>query len=484
MSQRKSKARGQADTTQDGRTADAAADSSTAAALSYSDAAHSAASAAADSPSALVAASAAPAVPVDPSDPHNLRSWSAWSLFGCLALLTLSGTLKTLTTQLASDHPAKLSASLLIGINYLGQWGFGWASGTRADKKRGDAAETEPTAQLDAAGSLAAAQATAQRARSTHHLLVLIAALDVVGCAFCLAATVLIGSGLYQVLYASILVMIALLSTVLLGYKQTPRQWGCLVVVTGGLWASSAAATAQKASILASSSGSGGGLSQPSSSQPGLSFHCEDYFPSNPWLSPCAHLSPHVLGILLTLLGTWIYALQSVLCELLHTSPTRLRYVSAGEINTMIGRYGLGMSAGVMGAAAAWRGDFYSAQDWNPSRWVSGVPFSDALHIGGVLGVYLLANVFHRAVYWGVVERTGSIFAGLANALRTVAVFLLSAACFCSTQPMQCLTVEKSAAALMVVVGVGAYQMCPKGKQQRTQPPMTTTATAGRAKTA
>lgn len=454
MSQRKSKSR-----TED-KSGSAAATSDNSA-VDSSRAANSHVAAAVDS-----AAAPSPAV-VDPSDPHNLRSWSAWSLFGCLALLTLSGTVKTLTTQLASDHPAKLSASLLIGINYLGQAGFGLVSGSIADKKR-ELAVTETTTHVDAAASFAAAQASAQRSRRTHHLLVLIAALDVVGCAFCLAATVLIGSGLYQVLYASILVMIALLSTVLLGYSQTKRQWACLAMVTAGLWASSAAAAAQKASILAAS-----GLSQPAV-QPGLTFHCEDYFPSSS--SVCAHVSPHVLGIVLTLIGTFIYALQSVLCELLHTSPATLRYVSAGELNTQIGMWGLAMSAGVLAAMAGWRGD--SAQDWHPRHWTTGLSLSDALHILAVLSAYLLANVFHRIVYWSVVERTGSIFAGLANALRTVAVFLLSAACFCASNRMQCLTTQKCAAALIVVAGVVAYQLCPKGTKQTSPPPTT----AGRAK--
>lgn len=510
------------------------------------------------SPSA--AAAAAPAVAeLDLADPHNLRSWSAWALYGCLALLAFSGTCKTLTTQLAASQGATRPASLLlIWINYFGQWAFGaisrvWQNRTAKDVTAASASGSHlslpplaqslsmlasPSGAVNAVASPSSAAASVAARSSTSSLLVLIAVLDVVGCVLCLLATLLIGSGLYQVLYSSILPMTALLSRWILNYRQNKRQWLCLLLVTLGLCASSLSPAASGGGIGGSSAGGVGvdmGASQsvpvvmqplhaqlelaeqqqqqqqpspppqqqqqPNSTEISLTtllrdqlvaqqhsaaehasdatiatslsstdLECPALFPA--WV--CAHISAHTLGILLTLAGTLLYAGQSVLCEALNTSPS-LEHVGAGELNGTIGWYGLVLSSLYI--------VFHTLPHWN--ELVAAPMTSRALSlsdVGAVLGLYLVANVFHRITYWSVVERTGSIFAGLANALRTVLVFLLSGALFCGPEaPGQCLTAHKCYAALLVVAGVVGYQLCPPSAGARRKHTATAAATAAAA---
>jgi hypothetical protein len=404
----------------------------------------------------LVASSSSSAATVDASDPHNLRAWSNWSLYGCLGVLVLSGTLKTLTTQLATNQGAAHTSSLiLIWINYLGQWMFGVISKCiNARKKAHETAVVADAAtpsiksiEMSAAASPSAPLPAASSAYTTQTLLIFIAALDVFGCIFCLLATVLIGSGLYQVLYASILVMIALLSQAILGYKQNTRQWICLILVTLGLWACSLVSNQPTPTTVQELSAINATTTVSSVAHPHAAHACTNYFPS----FVCDYVSLHMLGVILTLIGTFIYAVQSVLCELMNTSPT-LQKVSAGELNGSIGWYGLVMSSVYIA--------LYTIPNWSTLVSEPMAAHSlDWLEVFEVLGLYLLSNLFHRITYWTVVEQTGSIFAGLANALRTVTVFFLSSALFCATNSAQCLTADKTYAAMAVVAGVVCYQL-------------------------
>ena len=136
----------------------------------------------------------------------------------------------------------------------------------------------------------------------------------------------------------------------------------------------------------------------------------------------------------------------------MNTSLTMTK-VPAGELNFKIGWYGLLMSSAYI--------VLYTIPNWGA---LVTQPMKDHqlgwLEVSWVLGLYLIANVFHRMTYWTVVEWTGSIFAGLANALRTVTVFFLSSALFCSdAAPVQCLSTSKTIASMAVVASVVAYQL-------------------------
>lgn len=373
---------------------------------------------------------------IDEFDPHNLRSWSPFALYGCLGILVLSGTLKTLTTQLATDQAATDTSTLiLIWINYFGQWIFGVIS--KFVRKRYDNNNDINRSNPISDKIVDSKHGDHSSTLTSHTLLILIAALDVIGCIFCLVATVMIGSGLYQVLYASILVMTALLSQWILGYKQNRRQWIFLILVTIGLWSCS----------FASHTTTSGGSLLTENSVVNEMDECRKYFP----IGICQYLSLHVIGIVLTLIGTFIYAIQSVLCELMNSRPSLK--VSSGILNGAIGWYGLIMST-------VWI-VVYTIPNWNElvTRPMSAHQLT-LFDVSRVLLLYLLSNVFHRITYWTVVEKTGSIFAGLSNALRTVAVYFLSAWLFCSdTNLKQCATPMKTYAAIGVALAVIMYQL-------------------------
>jgi uncharacterized membrane protein len=382
--------------------------------------------------------------PLDVFDPHHLAEWSRLSLLGMSLLLCLSGSLKTLTTQFATNQRASHTSGLvLIWINYIGQWLFGVVSKAISDRKlrklKQQALKLNGEIELNGTKSADSASPSPGGFYSTHSLLIFIAALDVFGCIVCLVASVLIGSGLYQILYGALLVMIALLSHVILGYRQNKRQWACLIFVTVGLWMT-ALVSKTRSSTAAAASASAKVLPI-----------CTDLFPS----LLCSYVSLHTLGIFLTILGTFVYALQSVLCELMNSNPKHAR-VTAGELNGTIGWYGLLFSTAYV---VLYTLPHYDVLIGAPMR-LNHISFSD---FAAILLLYLLANVFHRMTYWSVVERTGAIFAGLANALRTVAVFFLSSMLFCRESSQQCVTTSKTVASMTVVLGVVAYQLCSSG---------------------
>jgi len=354
-------------------------------------------------------------------------------LYESIILLALSGTLKTLTTQVAAKFPERIPAIGLLIVNYAGQVLFKYVRLT----------SRQPS--LNSTAAAIATPASLLRTSRTRHMLLLMSVLDVVGCALCLEGASLCGAGLYQVLNSSILVMIAVLSRVVLGYRQTRAQWACLLMVTFGLCASALAATKHKDEIALENR-----------------LHSNHPVPSSPF-------STHWVGTALTLLGTLLYALQSVLCELLHvrshqtTNPT-LDKVTSAELNEFIGHYGLLASIAYY---------LCTIINWNyldVSLVLRAVQYEWSLVDSSLVAVmlcYLISNIFHNVTYWRAVERIGPTSTGLANALRTVCVFLLSAACFCRTNQMQCLTTYKCISAFIVVAGVVLFQMCPTEHKTR-----------------
>jgi drug/metabolite transporter (DMT)-like permease len=79
---------------------------------------------------------------------------------------------------------------------------------------------------------------SASAKRTIRYYLIAISLFDVVGSMTSILGTVLLGSGLYQICYSSVLVSSALLSRIILGRVITWTQWIGIITITIGLIAS------------------------------------------------------------------------------------------------------------------------------------------------------------------------------------------------------------------------------------------------------
>ncbi|KAJ3210882.1 hypothetical protein HDU83_002409 [Entophlyctis luteolus] len=71
--------------------------------------------------------------------------------------------------------------------------------------------------------------------------------------------------------------------------------------------------------------------------------------------------------------------------------------------------------------------------------------------------VLILSSLGHSVAYFQLVDTTGGVATGVLQGLRAVGVFVLSDLWFCSVDPGQCFSVAKGAAAVIVVCSVVAF---------------------------
>jgi len=68
-----------------------------------------------------------------------------------------------------------------------------------------------------------------------------------------------------------------------------------------------------------------------------------------------------------------------------------------------------------------------------------------------------LNSFFHNFAFYAIIGQVGAVTFGLLQAVRAVGVFFFSAALFCSTQSIQCLTIPKILSTFVVIIGILAF---------------------------
>ncbi|KAI8852898.1 hypothetical protein BC829DRAFT_47861 [Chytridium lagenaria] len=223
-----------------------------------------------------------------------------------------------------------------------------------------------------------------------------VAAFDVVGNMVLAAGLFLTGSGLYMVIYSSIIVFTALGNRVLLKKVISRRQWVAVVVITVGL------------SITA------------------IGNHAKGHNVA--------------LGILVSLLGTWIHSMVYILNEHLMSnpataSPPRAQCIHVGLYSTLLTLFAILLIS---------------------------IPtlLTMPLLQPSVIAVYtllIIASLGHSISYFDLVESTGGVATGVIQALRAVGVFGLSHVWYCGAHEEQCYSTWKGVATVVVVVGVVGF---------------------------
>ncbi|KAJ1538298.1 hypothetical protein HK405_013947 [Cladochytrium tenue] len=292
---------------------------------------------------------------------------------------------------------------------------------------------------VDRLATLVAARLRAAAAAVDHRALAGLAAVDVASQAIGVAGLFLTGSGLYMVVFSSVIVFTALGNRVLLGRRVSSRQWAAIAVISAGLGLTAVARPPAAASAAAVDLGAPGAVDGSGAA------------------AAAALASRVAAGVGVSLLGTWMHSLCYTLTDyFLAGSPHGGGGGGAGPAPDGVRR------GGNWGARTqcVWVGTY--ASTWTLALMAAvSVPslrrLSPALGRPANLAAYallVLSSLAHSLVYFELVERTGAVATGVLQALRAVAVFAASHAAFCKVDSAQCLTPPKAVAAAIVVGGV------------------------------
>lgn len=219
----------------------------------------------------------------------------------------------------------------------------------------------------------------------------------------------LIGSGIYQVIYSSVVVFTAILSRIFLKKKLTPKQWMSLIVITSGL----------SLSAIGKSGGASGIMG--------------------------------TIGIAMTVFGTICYAIVYVLNERLlkdPNGPTPTQHsVWVGTCSaTIIFFYIL----------------FFVWPTLDMKKSMANAPLYPNSPIFAVVLAYVslvFSHFLHSYLYFVLLGKSGAVTTGVIQSIRAISVFFLSSALYCSDDASQCLTSPKVASCLVVVMGILLYSV-------------------------
>lgn len=315
---------------------------------------------------------------------------------GVAALLfVLSGISSTLLQQaLLSAGAGDAWTSLLPFFNYLGM-ALLWRRRSPAEPRT---ETSSPSSHLSA-------------------LIWACVALDIIGFLIATAAISAAGSGLYQVLYSSVVIFAALASWVV-----RRRALGRIQVVGIALVILGTALTARG----------------------GAGLHGVTTAPT-----------PRALtGVALSLAAAAVYGTVYGLAELASTLPS---YPGPHELASRIGRGVVAVLASYIAVAVLPRRAEVVAR-------IAAVNLLSPAAVMAAFAALSASSAVHSLSYFFLVEARGATATGVMASLRAVGVYALSALLFCPQQPEQCWSAARAGASAVVVVGVLVFCAGAEGK--------------------
>lgn len=228
--------------------------------------------------------------------------------------------------------------------------------------------------------------------------------LDVAGNTLTVVGLTYSGSGIYQVVYSSVVLFGALFSKLLLGKSLNKSQWIGLMTIVLGLSLSALGSTAT-----------------PGNNQ--------------------------TLGIILTLLGTMLYGLSYVAAE---KTLNTIDAPTSSQLQVFSSLVGLGVLFTYFLV--------YVSPNWY--ELFTKPVIEKQGHMPTILLLYLslmFSGLLQNYAYFKIIGSSGAVTTGVLQALRAIAVFVLSSILFCSTDSNQCMNMYKTISAAFVVLGVIYY---------------------------
>ncbi|RMX66607.1 hypothetical protein DD238_005046 [Peronospora effusa] len=239
--------------------------------------------------------------------------------------------------------------------------------------------------------------------------------LDFAGCIFSNVGLSMAGSGLYQVVYSSVICWSALMSRFILKKVVSKGEWYGIALVTFGL-----------AFSALGESGSG------------------------------RDNTLVLMGCFNTLVGAAFYGGNYV------TGEYTLKLAEQPHPKELC----LKIGAACVAIIAVYQSIFV-LPDWDalvtkPIADVNG----NTIHIVSALVAYTLSQLAHGLTYFMMLGSSGAVTTGIMQSLRAVCVFVISSMLYCSRQESQCFDTKRGVATLVVVSGVMFYSWA-KSQQKK-----------------
>jgi drug/metabolite transporter (DMT)-like permease len=232
----------------------------------------------------------------------------------------------------------------------------------------------------------------------------LIAIFEILGNVCSVLGIIYAGSGVYQVVYSSLVVFTAVWARIFLKKHISQEQWCAILTVTIGLSLSA--------------------VGTPTSSD------------SSSWMV--------TMGALFTLAATTLYSFVYILSENILTqknapTPQQLQTLDGVYVAILVTAYLVCYTIPNFETLVL---DEVREADGN---WTWIICTYLALVLSGFL---------HSLTYFRLLGSVGSVSTGILNSLRAISVFGMSALLFCNNHPNQCFTLNKGASAVVVICGV------------------------------
>jgi len=247
--------------------------------------------------------------------------------------------------------------------------------------------------------------------------LIATAVLDWFGSAFRGFGFNLTGSGLFQVIFSSIVIFSGILSYLLLNRKLNSIEWMGILGIAIGL---------------------------------ATSVVGKDISMDSPEV---------VIGSFVVLLSSFSFGLVGVLQEMFLTSSDYA--LDPKTLCVTTGKYGLIITLSYF--------LLYTIPNWN---FVITEPMNSKegtwLHVIIILIILVMSNIARQYSYFNLLGSLGAVGAGVLLSIQAVLVFVISSLLFCSVQSSQCFNFAKGISTCIVVLGVlvKSYGTSLKSKDQ------------------
>ncbi|KAI9476454.1 MAG: hypothetical protein EXX96DRAFT_577229 [Benjaminiella poitrasii] len=215
----------------------------------------------------------------------------------------------------------------------------------------------------------------------------------------------IVGSGMYQVIYSSVVIWCAILNWLLLSRSLTKMQWLAIFGTSAGLAVSSM-----------------GNFPQQSETS-----------------EEATKMTLLMFGTLMTLGGTFFYSCVYVYSDYIMSQhkppplPARLCFCT-GIYTSLISLIWIAV--------------------YTLPRFDELIHIKESTTVESVWLMYVLvivANATHSWNYYELIERTGSVATGILQGLRAVLIYVISDSWYCKTDPAQCFTKFKGIGSIMVI---------------------------------
>ncbi|KAF0691879.1 Aste57867_16963 [Aphanomyces stellatus] len=239
--------------------------------------------------------------------------------------------------------------------------------------------------------------------------------LDFGGCIFANIGLSMAGSGVFQVVYSSVVCWSALLSKIFLNKQLSQNEWLGIAIVTFGL------------AFSAMGQSKGG-----------------------------RDAGYVLMGCVNTLIGAAFYGGNYVTGEFILKLPER------PEPQELCLKMGIACVSIISVYQMFWVLPQWTHMITEPVMEAQGNP----MHILGALALYTLSQLAHGLTYFMMLGACGAVTTGIMQSLRAVCVFGLSSMLYCSHQQSQCFDAKRGIATMFVVAGVLYYSWA-KGRAKK-----------------